>query len=130
MTCLSKWRADGRPRNSNEVYIPIPSWIHKTFPNFFPPRKVAFNLRLSNGQLVSAAVCQDNGKALMSNPNSDLGEWLLRGLMNLDEKTQVEYKYLDGLGVDSVVIDKIGDLNYEIDVVQTGSFDDFEDANK
>lgn len=126
---LNQWRAHGRPRNSNEVYIPIPSWIHKTFPNFFPPRKVAFNLRLSNGQLVSAAVCQDNGKALMSNPNSDLGEWLLRGLMNLDEKTQVEYKYLDGLGVDSVVIDKIGDLNYEIDVVQTGSFEDFVNAN-
>ena len=65
----------------------------------------------------------------MSNPNSDLGEWLLRGLMNLDEKTLVEYKYLDGLGVDSVVIDKIGELNYEIDVVQTGSFDDFKEAN-
>ncbi|MBE7517012.1 MAG: NgoFVII family restriction endonuclease [Chloracidobacterium sp.] len=126
---LNQWRADGRPRNSNEVYIPIPSWIHKTFPSFFPPRKVAFNLRLSNDQLVSAAVCQDNGKALMSNPNSDLGEWLLRGLMNLDEKTLVEYKYLDGLGVDSVVIDKIGELNYEIDVVQTGSFDDFKEAN-
>ena len=32
---LNQWNAGGRPRHSDEVYIPIPSEIHKNFQGFF-----------------------------------------------------------------------------------------------
>jgi hypothetical protein len=32
---LNQWNANGRHRNENEVYIPIPREIHKLYPNFF-----------------------------------------------------------------------------------------------
>lgn len=32
---LNQWNAKGRKRNEDEVYIPIPSWIHKFKNNFF-----------------------------------------------------------------------------------------------
>lgn len=83
---LNQWNALGRPRNPNEIYIPIPKWIHNVFPKFFPARDKPFQLRLPDKSLLSAKVCQDNSKALMSNPNSALGEWLLRQVMNLKEK--------------------------------------------
>lgn len=126
---LNQWNADGRWRNSNEIYIRIPSWIHEKFPGFFPPRHNAFNLKLSNGQVISAAVCQQNSKALMSNPNRDLGDWLLRGIMNLEERSLVDYETLDGLGIDSVVIDKINFNTFEIDVAKVGAYEEFKDLN-
>lgn len=66
---LNQWNASGRARASDEVYIPIPAWIHKAFPEFFPSREVPFSLLLPNGSDMSVKVCQDNSKALMSNPN-------------------------------------------------------------
>ena len=83
---LNQWNADGRPRDPNEIYIPIPAWIHRKFPNFFPPRDVPFELILPNREKLSAKVCQQNNKALMSNPNSALGKWLLRDVLNLNER--------------------------------------------
>ena len=34
--------------------------------------------RIPNGSYLRAKVCQDGNKALMTNPNSNLGKWLLR----------------------------------------------------
>jgi hypothetical protein len=36
-------------------------------------------------------VCHDEGKALMSNPNRTLDEWILRDLLRLPENTIVTY---------------------------------------
>ena len=96
---LNQWNAKGRPRDPNEIYIPIPAWIHKKFPNFFPPREQPFNLLLPNGEVLSAKVCQDGGKALMSNPNLALGKWLLRTVMNLREGELLTYSRLEELGL-------------------------------
>jgi hypothetical protein len=127
---LNQWNAKGRPRNPNEVYIPIPAWIHRKFPGFFPPRDVSFELVLPNGNKMSASLCQDGSKALMSNPNSALGEWLLRDVLNLKERKLLTYKKLQEIGFDSVVIYKKSNSEFDIDFRKSGSYDDFSDDNE
>jgi len=127
---LNQWNAKGRPRDPNEIYIPIPAWIHKKFPNFFPPREQPFNLLLPNGEVLSAKVCQDGGKALMSNPNLALGKWLLRTVMNLREGELLTYSRLEELGLDSVVVYKENENLYSINFTEIGSYDNFYEENK
>lgn len=122
---LNQWNAKGRARHPNEVYIPIPSWIHKTFPSFFPSRDTSFNLHIPNGEVLSAKVCQDNSKALMTNPNQKLGEWLLRGVLNLQEGELLTYEKLERIGLDSVVVYKISDGEYGIDFTREGAYELF-----
>ncbi|WP_353853960.1 NgoFVII family restriction endonuclease [Bacillus sp. Bos-x628] len=127
---LNQWNALGRPRNPNEIYIPIPKWIHNVFPTFFPARDKPFQLHLPDKSLLSAKVCQDNSKALMSNPNSALGEWLLRQVMNLKEKKLLTYEMLERLNIDSVIVYKHSEQHYSIDFCEMGSYDEFENENK
>ncbi len=113
---LNQWNAGGRARDANEVYIPIPSLIHERFPDFFPPRKTSFTLHLPDGSEMSAKICQDNGKALMSNPNKDLGKWLLRDILHLEEGELLTMEKLNLFGFDSVIVFKINPRNFKIDV--------------
>lgn len=125
---LNQWNAEGRPRDNDEVYIPIPAWIHKEFPGFFPPRDASFNLTLSSKNIFPASVCQDGSKALMTDPNKALGEWLLRDLLNLKEGELLTYEKLQEVGLDSVVIYKVDNKNYIIDFTKIGSYDTFEES--
>ena len=127
---LNQWHAAGRPRSYNEVYIPIPKWIHNEYPDFFPGRDEPFALKLPDGNKISAKVCQDNSKALMSNPNSALGEWLLREVMNLKEGELLTYEMLQIMGVDSVEVYKINDKEYKIDFRPMGTYDEFVEENE
>lgn len=127
---LNQWNASGRPRDPNEIYIPIPSWIHAKFPNFFPPRDEAFELTLPDRATMSAKVCQDNNKALMSNPNSALGKWLLRDVMNLKEKELLTYDKLQTIGLDSVVVYKVDGKTYDIDFTRIGAYEKFLNENR
>jgi len=122
---LNQWNALGRPRNPDEVYIPIPALIHSEYPGFFPPRDTSFTLLLPNGAEMSAKVCQDGSKALMSNPNSALGQWLLRDILDLKERDLLTYGKLEEIGLDSVVIYKIGEGKYDIDFTKVGSYEEF-----
>jgi hypothetical protein len=122
---LNQWNAAGRKRDFNEVYIPIPSMIHKTNPDFFPLRDQPFNLRLPNGAIMSAKVCQDNSKALMSNPNKALGKWLLRDVLDLQEGELLIYERLQEIGLDSVIIYKYSDDDYAIDFREVGTYEEF-----
>ncbi|KKR09149.1 MAG: hypothetical protein UT37_C0024G0004 [Parcubacteria group bacterium GW2011_GWA2_39_18] len=124
---LNQWNAGGRSRDPNEVYIPIPAWLHKSFPNFFPPRDTHFELLLPDGSRMEAKLCQDGSKALMSKHNADLGRWLLRDVFDLKEGELLTYEKLEEAGVDSVVIYKAGENKYDIDFTKSGSFDEFED---
>lgn len=101
---LNQWNAKGRSRDANEVYIPIPISIHRMFPDFFPSRDTEFELMLPDGKSISAKVCQDNGKALMSNPNAVLGEWILRKVLRKPVGEIVTIDDLDTYGIDSVKI--------------------------
>lgn len=122
---LNQWNASGRKRNLDEVYIPIPSWIHTEFPDFFPPKDVKFKLKLPNQSLMDAKVCQAGSKALMSNPNSALGKWLLRDVLNLSEGEPITYQHLEEIGLDSVMLTKHTDSLYEIDFKRIGQYEEF-----
>ncbi len=122
---LNQWNAGGRDRDSDEVYIPIPSIFYKYKPDFFPDKDVVFSLKLPNQKVIQAKICQENKKALMSNPNKDLGKWLLREVFKLKEGTLVTNELLDLYGIDSVRIDKISINEYEINFAKKDSFENF-----
>ncbi|MBL8004685.1 MAG: restriction endonuclease [Candidatus Kapabacteria bacterium] len=126
---LNQWNANGRKRNIGEVYIPIPISIHKNYPNFFPSRDFPFDLQIPTGEVFSAKVCQANSKALMTNPNKALSDWLLRKILQLKEGELATMEKLDALGFDSVLIHKINDGKYTIDIMKTNSYSDFDSEN-
>ncbi len=120
--------AEGKPRHADEVYIPIPIEIHQKFPEFFvQSNEHIFDLKLPNGKILSAKLCQSNSKGLMSNPNKDLGHWILRDVMELPEKTLVTREILDTLNIDSVLITKETKNRYKIDFASCGKFEEFKE---
>ena len=124
---LNQWNAGGRTRSEREVYIPIPAWIHKEYPEFFPQRDKPFNLKLPTGAVISAKVCQDGSKALMSNPNTALGGWLIDDVLKAEPGKVITIEQLDALGIDSVEVRKIDDENFEIDFKETGTYEEFKE---
>ncbi|MEX0910105.1 MAG: NgoFVII family restriction endonuclease [Candidatus Paceibacterota bacterium] len=122
---LNQWNASGRVRNLGEVYIPIPASIHEYFPDFFPARDEQFTLELPNKKQLQAKVCQDGSKALMTNPNTDLGQWILRDVLRLAEGELLTYQKLADIGLDSVVVYKHGPHSFKIDFAKIGTFETF-----
>lgn len=132
---LNQWNAGGRKRDKDEVYIPIPAWIHKKFEGFFPydrhtDTKEKFQLLLPNQKILSAKICQGKGKGFMSKPNKELGKWILRDILSVPEKEIVTLDHLHKVGIDSVVVTKLDKLLFKIDFAETGSYKEFEDNNK
>ena len=124
---LNQWNAGGRDRHHNEIYIPIPAEVHKNFPGFFPSRDISFLLKLPNGTEMKSKICQDNGKALMSYSNKELGKWILRDILKLREGELLTYERLQILGIDSVRIDKVSSSEFEINFSKIGSYEKFKD---
>ncbi len=122
---LNQWNAGGRKRDIGEVYIPVPIEIHKQYPNFFPKRDEKFNLEIPTGEVFNAKLCQDNSKALMTDPNKALSDWLLRKVLNLKEGEPATIEKLNELGFDSVLITKIDDKNFRIDKAKINSYENF-----
>jgi hypothetical protein len=133
---INQWNAGGRARKFSEAYIPVPSQVHKIKPGFFPARDVSFTLRLPNGGVVQASICQDGDKALMSNPNTELCKWLfatIDGSFSEAERrmatTNRPYTYSDlfTIGKDSVRVMKVSGLawDYEMEFALIGSYENF-----
>ncbi len=127
---LNQWNANGRIRNENEVYIPIPAWIHKFKNKFFEyntdDKKTApFKVQLPNGELLDMKVAQQGGKALMSNPNRDLGKWILRDILELEPRKIVTKEHLDIIGIDSVKLTKTKNGTFLLDFLKSGSFEEY-----
>jgi len=136
---LNQWNANGRKRDVNEVYIPVPAKIHHMYPDFFPPvesDKNHFNLHLPNGKTFEASMCQtavieisgkkiNKGKGLMTKSNKGLGYWLLRKALQLNENELVTIEMLYKIEYDSVIIIKENENNYKIDIMKTNSFENF-----
>jgi len=120
---LNQWNAGGRKRDVGEVYIPVPSIIHKKYPKFFPNRETIFYLHVPTGEILNAKLCQENSKALMTNPNNALSDWLLRKVLKLKERELLTYERLMLIGIDSVRITKINNRNYKIDFAKIDSFE-------
>ena len=107
------------------MIMSMPKAIHNNFTNFFPDRNMSFSLKLPNGNIMQSKVCQDGGKALMSYSNRELGQWILRDVLNLNEGELLTYEKLALLGIDSVRIDKINNENYEINFAKIDSYENF-----
>ncbi|TQR34597.1 restriction endonuclease [Campylobacter sp. MIT 99-7217] len=125
---LNQWNAGGRRRSYGEVYIPIPTFIHKHCPKFFPPRDIPFTLKTPNNEILNVKLCQDNSKALMSNPNTALSNWLLKTALNLQEKEVATYTHMQNLGFDSVIItkdSKDSSAEFSIDIMPLDSYENF-----
>lgn len=122
---LNQWNAGGRKRDMGEIYIPIPIEIHKNFENFFPARDIHFNLSIPTGETFTAKVCQDNSKALMTDPNKAMSDWILRKVLRLKEGELATMEKLDELGFDSVIITKTDEKNFKIDIMKTDSYSQF-----
>jgi hypothetical protein len=122
---LNQWNACSRKRDLGEIYIPIPAEIHNYYPDFFPSRDEEFNLTIPTGEIFIAKVCQDNSKALMTNPNKALSNWLLRKVFNLKEGELATIEKMNELGFDSVIIQKTTNGNYKIDKVKSDSYNEF-----
>lgn len=124
-SALNQWNASGRKRDPNEVYIPIPALIRNHFKNFFPERDTPFILKTPLGEILNAKVCQDNNKALMTNPNKALSKWLLRDVLKLKEFELASINKLEFLGIDSVIVYKEKEGEYSIDIQSWGSYEKF-----
>ena len=122
---LNQWNAGGRKRHPDEVYIPYPAEDRERTRGFFPDRDTVFDLRMPDGTVIPAKVCQQDNKAIMSNPNKILGEWLLRNVFELPERTLVTYEMLERFGIDSVIFTKHGDLDYSVNFAEIGTYEQF-----
>lgn len=121
---LNQWNAGGRARDINEMYINYPAKVRGINENFFPPRDKEFILQTPTGENLRAKICQDNNKALMTNPNKAISDWLLRKVLKLDEGELATYERLEILGFDSVIVYKQESL-YSIDIMPLGSYEKF-----
>lgn len=130
---INQWNAAGRPRSFGEVYVPVSSLIHKNqkTSGFFPPSDTKFKLTLPNRNILSAKICQQGGKALMSDPNNALGNYLFSVIdaAGLHAKSLDVFTYMDlmQIGKDSVRIYKHGYLDYSLEFSTLGSNEDFLD---
>lgn len=132
---INQWNAGGRSREFGEAYIPHPSAIRKLFPNFFPPKDTSFKLRVPSGKVMSAKVCQAGGKAIMSNPNSALCDWLFNLIDDSPSTSQSRLRNgkpytsddLLRIGRDAVKISLVDaeEQLYELEPMKTGSYESF-----
>ena len=122
---LNQWNASGRTRDYDEIYIRISAFVNKQYSSFFPAREQKFNLILPNGKILSSKICQQDNKALMSDPNKNLGKWMLRQVLELKKGQLLTYQYLCEMGIDSVRISKLSENDYKIDFAPIGSYENF-----
>lgn len=133
---LNQWNAGGRERDPDEVYISIPAAIHKLCVGFFPytfdpntngsaKDSPKFKVHLPDGKILECKVAQAGGKALMSDPNKDLGKWILRQVLKLPYGKLLTKEYLDEIGIDSVRLSKISNEEYILDFAKSKSFEKF-----
>ena len=76
-------------------------------------------------KVLSAKICQQGDKALMTNPNSALGHWLIDDVFKITPQTPITYDLLEKYGIDSVRITKEDDNDYSIDFATIGSYEAF-----
>lgn len=91
------------------------------------PKDTSFTLITPNNKRLSAKLCQDNAKALMSNPNTALADWLLKTALGLKEKKLATYERMQDLGFDCVIISKIDSHTFSIDIMPLDSYEKFID---
>ncbi|MHC1717223.1 MAG: NgoFVII family restriction endonuclease [Acidaminococcaceae bacterium] len=127
---LNSWNANStnRRRHPNEVYIPVYSEDWDRNPDFLPNRNTPFTLVLPNGSEISGKMCSGTPgreKGFMSNPNVNLGKWLLRDVLDIPEGTLVTYDMLQSKGIDSVRVEKITPTRFSINFTGVNSYENY-----
>lgn len=117
--------AAGRTRDPYEIYIPIPQKFNTRYRDFFPPSDQPFNLKLPDGRIMIAKICQGNDKALMTNPNKALGHWIIDDVLEISPTIPITYNMLEKYGIDAVEITKNGEDDYSINFAKIGSYEQF-----
>lgn len=123
-------------RPTSEMYIPIPNSrkFHDEYPDFFgegiglfkegssqlllPAEQRTFQLKfLTSGDVVKAYVNQDAGKGIQSYGNQQLlGEWILRGVFQLEPRKVLTRKRLEEIGINAIRLSKFGDNSFSIGI--------------
>lgn len=116
-------------RPKDELYIPIPNSrkFHDSHPDFFgigigtfkvnskklahDKSKCQFNLIFEpSGECIRSYITQDDGKAIESvQKQSYLGEWILRGIFQLNDYEPLTTKRLNEIGINGIRLYKNGD---------------------
>lgn len=137
----SKNKGSNTPRPEYEIEVRISTWIHHIYPNFFGINALDdneikdknlndFDLILPDGRILRGRVKQEKGKSLQTNPQGDLGEWILKDVLGLENREVVTMEYLDSLGIDSLRITKLDDKHFKINVAETGAYERFKLDNR
>lgn len=137
----SKNKGSNTPRPLYEIEVRISKWIHKVFPYFFDLNALNlvdikneelndFDLILPDGRVLRGRVKQANGKSLQTNPQGDLGKWILKDVLGLENREIVTMELLERLGIDSLKITKLGRKRFKITVGETGSYEKFKLENQ
>lgn len=125
---LNQWNGNGRNRKYGETYIPIPAEFYKVSPNFFPSKDEPFTLITPLGEKLNAKLCQgspDKPKALMTNPNNALTNWILKQVLGLKDFELLNIDKLERLNIDSVKVEKTAEKVYKIDIASWDSYENF-----
>lgn len=125
--------AGGRSRDLYEAGIPIFADFSKKCPDFFHPysnlKSDKYDVYLPNGKKIKMKRCQDDGKSLMSDPNSDFGHWLIDDVLQISPEEVITYEMLEKYGIDSVYIDEYeaedGTPYYKMDFARCGAYEKF-----
>lgn len=107
---------DGRPRESNQAYIPVPAYVARS--GFFPPRGVHFNLATTDGRSMLMTAAQDGAKALESTQDNSIVGRYFRDRLGIKNGQRVTIEDLDRFGNRYVTVFKISDSEYILDYRQ------------
>jgi len=137
---INQWNAGGRARKFGEAYVPVPALVHKKAPGFFPPQDRHFVLELPDGFRVHRAkICQQGGKALMTESNIELGRWLISvvdpsvsssdfGQVPKARHRPYTYRDLVAIGSDSVIVRRGKRGAFKIEFAPLGAYEAFAQA--
>ncbi|MBE6049166.1 MAG: NgoFVII family restriction endonuclease [Clostridium sp.] len=129
-----KNKASNTPRPEYEIEIRINKWIHHVFPGFFginaldeaQVRNNDFALILPNGKELRGRIKQQNGKSLQTNPQGALGEWVLKDVLGVSNRSDIiTWEWLDKLGIDSLKVTKIDNKHFKVTAAEAGAFERF-----
>ena len=96
-------------RDQNQAYIPVRT--SECSEDFFPDRGVEFELVTDDGKTIKCVRAQDNGKAIQSLNNSELGLYF-RSRLSLSSGQKVTERHLQDYGRLDIDIYKVEELKY------------------
>ena len=102
-------------REPNQAYLKVPSEIHKSNPNFFPPEREPFNLITDTGQSYLCVMAQGNRKAIETTENNSLLGIHFRKVLGVELGARVDASDVLKYGRTTIRITKLDSETYYMD---------------